>query len=74
MNALLSMGVQAGVLGIGIGIFALCLFLSRLWVAIPVFLVLAAGAWWAWRRVLGKVDAMAERRKELLIATLVKAE
>ena len=73
-SALLSMLVQLGVLGIGAGVFALCSFFDRLWLAVPVFLAMAVVAAFAWMRVLDKVDAMANQRRDTLIATLVKTE
>ena len=73
-NALLSMFIQIAVLGIGAGIFALCSFFDRLWMATPVFLCLAGAAIMAWMRVLDHIDAIAGRRRESLIATLAKTE
>lgn len=73
-NALLSLAVQAATLGIGALVFALCAWSGRLWLAAPVFLVLAAIAIFAWMRVLGMVDRWANARREDLIETLVKAE
>jgi ABC-2 type transport system permease protein len=73
-NALLSMLVQAGTLALGIAVFAVCALLHRLWMAVPVFLLLAAGAVFAWLRILGRVDQMANARRDDLISTLVKAE
>ena len=57
-NSLLSMLIQLGVLGIGVGVFALCSLYDRLWVAVPVFLSLA-GAVFAWLQVLAHVGTMA---------------
>lgn len=73
-SALLSMLIQLAVLGIGAGIVALCSFFHRLWLAVPIFLVLACGAIIAWLRVLNNVDKMAARRRESLLATLVRTE
>jgi ABC-2 type transport system permease protein len=73
-SALLSMLIQIGVLGVGTGIAALCSFFDRLWLATPVFLVMAAGAVYAWVKVMRNVDAMANKRREALIATLVKTD
>ncbi len=73
-SALLSMAVQAGVLGIGVGVFALFGYFSRLWLAVPVFLVLAAGAVFGWVRILGRANEMANARRELLLTALVKAD
>ncbi len=73
-NAMLSLLTQAGVLGIGIGVMAVCAFFGKLWLAIPIFMVMAAGAVIAWLRVLSNVDAMANRRREELVSELVRAE
>jgi len=73
-NALLSMLVQLGTLAVGAGVFAACAWAGRLWLAVPVFLVMAAGAVFAWLHMLGKVDRIANQRRDELIATLVKAE
>jgi hypothetical protein len=73
-NALLSLAVQVTVLGIGGGVLAACAFLDKLWVAVPVFLALAAGAIVAWLRLLPKFEEMAYARRDDLIETLVKTE
>jgi ABC-2 type transport system permease protein len=73
-NSLLSMLIQAGVLGIGVSVFALCSLFDKLWLAAPVFLILAAGAVLAWLRVLAHIDGMANQRREALIATLCRTE
>jgi ABC-2 type transport system permease protein len=73
-SALFSMLIQLGVLGVGAGVFAACGFFHRLWLAIPILLVLALAAIGIWKRVLDNIDAMAARRGESLLATLVRAE
>jgi ABC-2 type transport system permease protein len=73
-SALLSMLILIGVLGIGAGIFALCSFFDRLWMATPVLLSLAGAAIIIWMRVLDNVDTMAYRRRESLVATLARTE
>jgi len=73
-NTLLSMLVQLGVLAVSAAVFGLCSFFDQLWVAVPVFLVLAAGAAFAWMRVLRNSDEMANQRRDSLIATLVKTD
>lgn len=73
-SALLSMLIQLGVLGIGAGIFAACSYFNHLWVAVPIFLLLAVGAILSWARVLNNVNAIAARRRESLLATLVRTE
>jgi ABC-2 type transport system permease protein len=71
-NALASLLAQALVLGVGASVFLLCSFVGQLWMAVPIFLVLAAAAVLAWMRVLGNMDTMASQRKEALMATLMK--
>ena len=73
-NALLSMLVQLGVIGVGAAVFSLCWMLDAPWAATLVLLLLAVAAWIGWRFGLGKADALANAHKEGLIATLVKAE
>jgi ABC-2 type transport system permease protein len=73
-NALLSLLVQVVTLGIGAGVYALCAWGNRLWLAVPVFLVMAAGGVFGWMRMLARVDAMANAHRDELITTLVKAE
>ncbi|HWE84745.1 MAG TPA: hypothetical protein VG267_07360 [Terracidiphilus sp.] len=73
-NALLSILIQMGVLGAGAGVLALCSFFDEIWLAIPIFLVMAAGAIFAWLRVLSNVDRLANQRREDLVSGLVRAE
>ena len=73
-NALFSMLIQLGVLGLGAGIMAVCLLFGNLWMAVPVLLVLAAAAIFFWIRALDHIDAMAGRRRESLMSTLVRTE
>jgi ABC-2 type transport system permease protein len=72
-NALFSLLVQLGFLAIAAAVFSLCWFLGRMWLAVPIFLVLAIGAVYVWWRVLGNADALANQRRDELIATLMKA-
>lgn len=73
-NALFSMAVQAAVLGIGAGVIAVCLMFHRPWLPVPILLVFAIAAVIAWLQVLSNVDGMANRRREDVIAELVRAE
>jgi ABC-2 type transport system permease protein len=72
-NALFSLLLQLGFLAVGAAVFSLCWFLDRMWLAVPFFLALAVGAVYFWRRVLGNADALANQRRDELIATLMKA-
>jgi len=71
-NAFLSLLVQLAVLAVGASVFALSWFLDRLWLAVPIFFVLALGAVYGWRRGLDASDAMANGRRDALMATLMK--
>lgn len=73
-NALLGLGVQVVVLGVGAAVYALCSLGGELWVAVPVFLALAAVATFVWLRILANSNNLACQRKETLIATLMKTE
>jgi ABC-2 type transport system permease protein len=70
----LSMLIQAGVLALGAGVFALCSLFGRLWIAVPIFLSLALIAIIVWMRILRYTDTMANRHRDSLIEALVKAE
>jgi ABC-2 type transport system permease protein len=72
-NALLSLLVQLGFLAIGAAVFTLCWYLDRMWIAVPVFLALAIVAVFVWRQVLNNADALANERRDVLMATLMKA-
>jgi protein-S-isoprenylcysteine O-methyltransferase Ste14 len=71
-NALLSLLVQLGVLAVGASVFALCWFLERMWLAVPMFLLLAVGAVFVWMRVLDNSDAIANERRDELMAAIMK--
>jgi len=71
-NALLSLLVQLCFLIVGAAVFGLCWYLDRMWLAAPVFLLLAVGAVLFWRRVLDSVNAIAFERRDNLMATLMK--
>jgi ABC-2 type transport system permease protein len=72
-NALISLLIEIGLMGAGAAVFTLCWFLGDLWVAVPVFVAMAAAAFFVWLRVLGNVDGIANRRRDTLIATLMKS-
>jgi len=70
----MSLLVQLGFLAVGAAVFGLSWYLDTQWLAVPIFLVLAVGGVYVWMRVLGNVDAMANERRDALIATLMKTE
>lgn len=73
-NALLSMLIQGSILGVGAGVIGLCTFADRVWLAAPVLLALAGVSIFAWMRVLGNADSIANQRRDVLIERLAKAE
>ncbi len=73
-SAMLTMFIQTTLLGVAAAVFALCLYFGRLWMAVPVFLVLAGAAVFAWLRVLHNADGVANRRRDLLMTVFAKAE
>ncbi len=73
-SALLSMVVQTIALGVGGAIFGLCILIGKLWLTIPILLVMAVAAVFAWIQVLRKTDAMANQHKDTLLATLSRTE
>jgi len=73
-SALVSMLVQVLVMGSGLAVFELCTYLKQRWLAAPILLVLSGVAVIAWMRVLANADALANRNRDNLIATLAKTE
>jgi ABC-2 type transport system permease protein len=73
-NALLSMLIQTAILGVGAGVTSLCTIFGRLWLAVPVLLVLAGAATVFWMRVLRNADSMANRRRDVLITRLARTD
>lgn len=73
-NTLPAVFIELGVLGVGVLVFWLCWSLKNQWLPVPIFLMLAVGAIFAWMRVLRYSDDNANQRRDSLIATLTKAE
>jgi ABC-2 type transport system permease protein len=71
-NGLLSLLIQLVIFAIGVAVYVPLAIVHRAEFAAPIFLVLAAGSWLVWRRVLSNVDGMAAGRREALMATLVR--
>jgi ABC-2 type transport system permease protein len=71
-NTLSSMLAQLAMIIVGAAVFALCRALENLWLAVPIFLALAAVAVYVWLRALGNVYALANQRRDTLMATLMK--
>jgi ABC-2 type transport system permease protein len=73
-NTLPAALIQLGVLGVGVLVFWLCWSLKIPWLPVPIFLALAVGALFVWMRVLHYSDDNANRRRDSLVATLMKPE
>ena len=73
-SALVSMLVQAFVMGFGVAALEICSYFHKRWLAAPVLLALAAVSLVVWMQVLSKADSLANRNRENLIATLAKTE
>lgn len=71
-NAMISLLIELAVMGIGAAVFSLSWFLNDPWLAVPIFVALAGAAFFVWARVLANVDGIANRRRDTLIATLMK--
>jgi ABC-2 type transport system permease protein len=73
-SALVSMLIQAIVMGLGVAVYEVCSHFGRPWLAVPCLLALAAGATVAWMQVLRNADSLANRNRDNLITTLAKTE
>jgi len=71
-NALLSLLVQLAFLAVGAAVFSLSWFLGKMWLAVPIFLLLAVGAVVVWYQVLGTANDVANERRTELMAALMK--
>jgi len=73
-NNLLSLLNQLVVLGTGAVVFWIAFAMDNLLLAVPVFLALAVLPGFFWLRVLGNVGDIANQRRNMLIATLMKTQ
>jgi ABC-2 type transport system permease protein len=71
-NGLTSMVTQFGILIVGALVLMPCAFLGRVWLATPIFLVLAAISSFVYLRVLGNVDSMVQSHMESLTLEVMK--
>jgi len=71
-NALGALLAQLVAMGVGAAVFGLCWYSDKMWLAVPIFLMLAVGAIMVWSRGLSNADAMANKRRDSLIAVLMK--
>jgi ABC-2 type transport system permease protein len=73
-NALVSMVIQAAILGIGAVVISLANIFDKGWVAPPVLAVFACAACLAWALVLRNADKIANARRDSLITKLARIE
>ncbi len=71
-NGLLSLLIQLLIFAVGAAVYLPLALLGHKAFAAPILLLLAAGAVFAWLRILANVDRMAFDRREALIAGLVR--
>jgi ABC-2 type transport system permease protein len=72
--AFLSLLLQLGLVGVGALVYLLTSHLEMTWMAVPVFLAIAAVATLVWLRILENSDNIANQRKDQLIAALTKVD
>jgi ABC-2 type transport system permease protein len=73
-SALVSMLIQALVMGAGVAVLAACTYFDKRWLAAPCLLLMAGISLLVWMRVLARTDSIANRNRENLIGTLAKTE
>jgi ABC-2 type transport system permease protein len=71
-NGLTSMLTQLGFVGVGALVLVPCAIFGHIWLAVPIFLVLAAVALFTYLRVLGSVDRMVQSCQESLALEIMK--
>ncbi len=71
-TVLASLGVHLGLFGVAALIVALCRHFSSLWLAAPIFLILAAAGIAMYFATLQRVDVAAMRRREILVTEITK--
>ncbi len=73
LPALISMGVQFSLVGIGVGTFWLASYLGNFWIATLVLLCLAGISFTIYRMILNRIDGIALEKRETMVAELCKA-
>lgn len=71
-NGLISLLIQLLIFALGAGIYLTLAHHGHAQVAAPIFLLLAAGSFFAWIRVLASADKVAARRRDALIESLAR--
>jgi ABC-2 type transport system permease protein len=72
-NALVSLAVQAAILGAGAAVWFPFAVFDRVWLATPVLLLLAGAGIFAYLRILSNVDNMIQSRRDSLTLEIAKA-
>ena len=72
-TVLASFGMQAVIVGFGVGVFAVARLYDNLWIAALLFLILAAISIPIYLSVLRRLDTIALQRRETLLAELCRA-
>jgi len=72
-TVLASLGVQVVVMGVGAGIFLAARSYGNYWIAVVIFLLLAAISISIYALTLGRIDSIALQRRETLMAELCRA-
>ena len=73
-NGLVSMAVQSMDALVGVGVMIFSYALGRQWLAVPILLVLAAGAWLAWWMELRRIETTVRGRGEYLLERLARID
>lgn len=73
LTVLISLGVQVVIVATGVAAFAVARYLQNLWIAVAVFLALAAISIPLYVIVLKRLDGIAVERREVLMAELCRA-
>ncbi len=72
-TVLASFGMQAVIVGFGFAVFTIARALNNLWIAVLLFLILAAISIPIYVVVLNRLDGIAQQRQETLLAELCRA-
>jgi membrane protein implicated in regulation of membrane protease activity len=73
MTVLISLGVQVFVVGVGAAAFWIARLYGNFWIATVILLVLAGISLSGYRMILNRIAALAENRRETLVAELCRA-